>query len=176
MSTSFSMDTPREPESLTPTIHDVAIEDKRDEQPPLSQPHGKGSAFWLSFIAILVTTLLAALDLTAVATILPTLTEDLNGGNEFTWVGSAYALASAAILPLIGGLANIFGRKPVLLVCIILFCLGSALAGAAKNMNMMIGARSKCSWTLIHFIADGSSSGTGSRRRGHCNSCPDHCR
>lgn len=84
---------------------------------------------------------LSAMDLTAVSTVLPTITEDLNGGDDFVWVGSAYALASTAILPLIGGLADIFGRKPVMLVCIVFFALGSALAGAAQNMNMMIGAR-----------------------------------
>lgn len=103
---------------------------------------GKGSVFCLSLIAILFSVLLAALDLTAVSTILPTLTEDLNGKDNFTWVASAYALASAAILPLIGGLADVFGRKPVMMGCIILFSLGSALAGAAKNMDMMIAARS----------------------------------
>ncbi|KAH8078743.1 iron permease [Cristinia sonorae] len=102
---------------------------------------GKGSVFCLSLIAILFSVLLAALDLTAVSTILPTLTEDLNGKDNFTWVASAYALASAAILPLIGGLADVFGRKPVMMGCIILFSLGSALAGAAKNMDMMIAAR-----------------------------------
>lgn len=103
----------------------------------------KGSAFWLSFLAIIVSIFLSALDLTAVATILPTVTADLNGGEKFVWVGSAYALASTAILPLTGGLADIFGRKPIMLMSIVLFSLGSALAGAAQNMNMMIAARSE---------------------------------
>ncbi|CAL1715229.1 unnamed protein product [Somion occarium] len=105
------------------------------------QRTSRGKAFWLSFVAIIVTILLSALDLTAIATILPTMTADLNGGDDFTWVGSAYALASTAILPLIGGLADSFGRKPVMLVCIVVFAVGSALAGSAQNMNWMIGAR-----------------------------------
>lgn len=103
----------------------------------------KGSAFWLSFIAILVATLLSALDLTAVSTALPTITADLDGADNFVWVGSAYALSATAILPLSGGLANIFGRKPIVLICIAFFALGSALGGAAQNMNMLIAARSK---------------------------------
>ncbi|KAJ3554089.1 hypothetical protein NM688_g3288 [Phlebia brevispora] len=102
---------------------------------------GKGSAFWLSFIAIVTSILLSALDLTAVGTALPTITKDLNGGNDFTWVGSAFALSSTAILPLSGALADIFGRKPIMLLSILLFALGSALAGAAQNMNMLIAAR-----------------------------------
>lgn len=86
---------------------------------------------------------LSAMDLTGVSIILPTLTQDLDGGDDFVWVGSAYSLASTAILPLTGGLADIFGRKPIMIICVVLFSLGSALAGAAQNMNMMIGARSK---------------------------------
>ncbi|TCD71946.1 hypothetical protein EIP91_000078 [Steccherinum ochraceum] len=101
----------------------------------------KGSAFWLSVVAILVTTLLSALDLTAVSTALPTITADLGGADNFVWVGSAYGLSSSAILPLSGCLANIFGRKPIILIFIAFFALGSALAGAAQNMNMLIAAR-----------------------------------
>ncbi|TCD65221.1 hypothetical protein EIP91_002968 [Steccherinum ochraceum] len=127
------------PESPTPTIGDVTEE--QAPTPPASQPPRKGRDFWLSFAAIVVSSLLAALDLTAVSTILPTLTDDLNGADNFTWVGSAYALASAAVLPLVGGLADIFGRKPVMIGAVVLFCLGSALCGAAKNMEMMIGGR-----------------------------------
>jgi len=102
---------------------------------------GKGAAFWLTFFAVLLSTLLSALDLTAVGTALPTITEDLHGGSEYVWVGSAYALSSTAILPLSGRLADIFGRRPVMLLSITLFAIGSALAGAAQNMNMMIAAR-----------------------------------
>lgn len=130
---------PKGPESSTPTI----IDETSEESPANAPTYGKGAVFWLSFFAILVSNLLAALDLTAVATILPTLTHDLNGQDKFTWVGSAYSLASAAILPLVGGLSDSFGRKPVLIASILIFALGSALAGAAKDMNMMIGARSK---------------------------------
>ena len=104
--------------------------------------HGKGSAFWLSFLALVTSIFLSALDLTAVGTALPTITSDLNGGNKFTWVGSAYALSSTAFLPLSGTLADIFGRKPIMLGSISLFALGSALAGAAQNMNWLIAARS----------------------------------
>lgn len=53
--------------------------------------------------------LLSALDLTAVSTALPTIANQLQGGDEYVWVGSAYALSSTAILPLSGGLADIFG-------------------------------------------------------------------
>ncbi|KAJ7758938.1 iron permease, partial [Mycena maculata] len=102
---------------------------------------GKGRSFWLTFTAVIVSIFLSALDLTGVATALPTITADLEGGNLFVWVGSAYALSSTAILPLSGRLADIFGRRPLMLASIFFFALGSALAGAAQNMHMMIAAR-----------------------------------
>ncbi|THH28362.1 hypothetical protein EUX98_g5826 [Antrodiella citrinella] len=99
------------------------------EAPCPSPPSPKGSAFWLSYTAILVATLLSALDVTAVSTTLPTITADLNGADTFVWVGSAYALSSTAILPLSGSLANIFGRKPIMLICIAFFALARTVQG-----------------------------------------------
>lgn len=119
--------------------------DQKDECPTTSPPTrtGKGSAFWLSFLSLVVSIFLSALDLTAISTALPTITADLDGGDNFTWVGSAYALASTAILPLSGALADIFGRKPVMMWSILFFAVGSALAGAAQTMSMLIAARSE---------------------------------
>ncbi|KAL7279419.1 hypothetical protein ACG7TL_007261 [Trametes sanguinea] len=101
----------------------------------------KGSAFWLSFLAIVVSNFLSAIDLTAVATTVPTITHDLNGGSNFVWVGSAYGLASAAILPFSGRLSDVFGRRPIMLIAITIFFFGSALSGSAKTMDWLIAAR-----------------------------------
>ncbi|CDO75123.1 hypothetical protein BN946_scf185010.g48 [Trametes cinnabarina] len=101
----------------------------------------KGSAFWLSFLAIVVCGILSVLDTTAVSTMLPTITRDLNGDNDFVWVGAAYGLASTAMLPFCGRLADVFGRRPIMLLSVAFFFVGSALSGAAQNMNMLIAAR-----------------------------------
>ncbi|KAI0701971.1 iron permease [Cytidiella melzeri] len=116
------------------------------EQQPLAEAakakgKGKGSAFWLTFMAVIVTVFLSALDVTSVGTALPTIVADLHGGDNFGWVGSAYALSSTAIIPLSGTLADIFGRRPVMLLATMFFALGSALAGSAQNMNWLIAAR-----------------------------------
>ncbi|KAI1786060.1 major facilitator superfamily domain-containing protein [Ganoderma leucocontextum] len=95
----------------------------------------KGSAFWLSFIAILVCTFCSALDLTAIATALPTITESLHGGDEFVPVDST------AILPLSGRFSDAFGRRPVMLAAVGLFFVGSAICGAAQDMGMLIAGR-----------------------------------
>ncbi|KAJ6543871.1 iron permease [Mycena capillaripes] len=106
----------------------------------LSPP--KSRAFYLTFVAIMVATFLSALDLTAIGTALPTIANSLNDTKgDYTWVGSAYALTSTAFIPLSGSLADAFGRRPIMLICIAFFAVGSALAGAAQNMSMMIAAR-----------------------------------
>ncbi|KAJ7721609.1 iron permease [Mycena metata] len=107
-----------------------------------NRPPRKPRAFWMSFLAIGVATFLSALDQTAVGTALPTIATALNDTDgNYIWVGSAYAMASTAFIPLSGSLANAFGRKPIMLLCIAFFAVGSALAGASQCMSMMIGAR-----------------------------------
>ncbi|KAJ7187353.1 major facilitator superfamily domain-containing protein [Mycena filopes] len=102
----------------------------------------KGRAFWLSFVAIMVAVFLSALDLTAVATALPTIVSALDDTEgDYIWVGSAYALSSTAFIPLSGNLASVFGRKSIMLVSIALFGVGSAITGAAQNMPMIIAGR-----------------------------------
>lgn len=130
--------------SPTSTEH-TAVEREGPSAAPGSElvEYSKGLDFWLCFSAIVASDLCSALELTAVATALPTITRALDGEDDFTWVGSAYALSSTAILPLSGALADILGRKPVMLGALFLFALGSALAGAAQNMNWLIAARSK---------------------------------
>ncbi|KAJ3810408.1 iron permease [Lentinula lateritia] len=106
----------------------------------ISEHPVKDTSFWLTMLAIMLATFLAALDTSAVSTALPTIINDFGGG-EFVWIGSAYTLAGTSFLPLSGHLANIFGRKMVLLMSLFLFSLGSALSGAAQNLNMLIGGR-----------------------------------
>ncbi|KAF8572629.1 MFS general substrate transporter, partial [Ramaria rubella] len=123
----------------------LASVDSRDdlERDPLPASHPKserGLRFWLILLSLCLTLFLSALELTAVSTALPTIVADLHGSG-FVWVGAAYALASTAILPMTGGLAHIFGRRPVVLASIGFFALGSALCGVAKNMGMLIAGR-----------------------------------
>ncbi|KAJ7342682.1 iron permease [Mycena albidolilacea] len=100
----------------------------------------KPRAFWMSFLAIMVATFLSALDQTAVGTALPTIATALNDTKaDYIWVASAYAMASTAFIPLSGSLAD---AKPIMLLCIAFFAIGSVLAGASQSMAMMIGARS----------------------------------
>ncbi|KIK90429.1 hypothetical protein PAXRUDRAFT_681387 [Paxillus rubicundulus Ve08.2h10] len=90
---------------------------------------------------VMCTTFLAALDQTIIATALPTIVANIGGGNNYSWVGSAYMLTGAALGPLYGKLSDMFGRKPILYSSIIIFLLGSAFCGAAQTMNWLIVCR-----------------------------------
>ncbi|KAK7438751.1 hypothetical protein VKT23_017881 [Stygiomarasmius scandens] len=101
----------------------------------------KRSRFWIIFISLNVCLFLSALELLAVPNALPTIAADLHSQSEYVWVGSAYALSSTAFLPFSGGLAEAFGRRPALLVCVSLFFLGSGICGGANSMAMLIAGR-----------------------------------
>ncbi|KAH8810346.1 major facilitator superfamily domain-containing protein [Flagelloscypha sp. PMI_526] len=123
------------PETLSPKIPES------NEPSPPKQKGRKGSAFWLSIISLLLSCFLCALDVTAVGTMLPTISNDLGGTDNFAWIGTAYMLAATVFLPLSGNLADIFGRRSILMLFVAIFALGSALAGSAQSMNWLIAAR-----------------------------------
>lgn len=84
---------------------------------------------------------LAALDGTVVATAVPQIVGDLGGFSVFSWLFSGYLLAVTVTLPVYGKLSDTFGRKPVLIVGIVLFLAGSLLCAAAWNMASLIAFR-----------------------------------
>ncbi|EJU01313.1 iron permease [Dacryopinax primogenitus] len=132
-------------ETATPATIIAAVEE--DEPAALESSNilqGKFKpdlGFWIIFVSLAVCNWLAALDLSCIATALPTIVSDLPGSTSFVWIGSAYALASTAIVPLPGNLANVFGRQTTLEGFIALFSIGSVVTGAAKNMNTAIAGR-----------------------------------
>ncbi|TQJ19994.1 EmrB/QacA subfamily drug resistance transporter [Micromonospora sp. A202] len=85
--------------------------------------------------------LLAALDQTIVGTALPTIVGELGGINHYSWVVTAYLLASTASTPLYGKMADLYGRRPVFLFSIGTFLVGSLLAGLSQNMTQLIVTR-----------------------------------
>ena len=84
---------------------------------------------------------LAAMDMAIVATVVPAVVRDLGGFSQFPWVFSAYLLGTAVTIPLYGKLADLYGRKPLLLAGMVAFLAASALCGAAWNMPSLIAFR-----------------------------------
>jgi len=95
----------------------------------------------LIFGALMLVLLLASLDQTIVSTALPTIVGDLGGISHLSWVVTAYLLASTVVGPLYGKLGDLYGRKNVLQIAIVLFLIGSALCGLAQNMTELIAFR-----------------------------------
>jgi EmrB/QacA subfamily drug resistance transporter len=93
------------------------------------------------FAALMLAVLLAALDSTIVATALPTITADLGGLNQLSWVVTGYLLASTISTPLYGKLGDLYGRKRVFQAAIVIFLVGSALCGQAQGMGELIAFR-----------------------------------
>ncbi|HEV3430816.1 MAG TPA: MDR family MFS transporter [Paraburkholderia sp.] len=95
----------------------------------------------LLFPALLLVMLLAALDQTIVSTALPTIVGELGGLDRLSWVVTAYLLTSTIVVPLYGKFGDLFGRKIVLQIAIVIFLVGSALCGVAQDMPQLIALR-----------------------------------
>ena len=81
---------------------------------------------------------LAALEATVVSTAMPTVVASLGGMDHYSWVFSAYLLTSTASVPLWGRLSDLSGRRPVYLAAIVLFLVGSMLAGVSQSMPQLV--------------------------------------
>ncbi|CAI2412646.1 MDR family MFS transporter [Serratia liquefaciens] len=99
---------------------------------------GQAPSIRLLFSALLLVMLLAALDQTIVSTALPTIVGEFGGLENLSWVVTAYLLASTIVVPLYGKFGDLFGRKIVLQIAIVVFLLGSVLCGLAQNMTQLI--------------------------------------
>lgn len=88
--------------------------------------------------ALILVMLLAALDQTIVSTALPTIANELNGLSKYSWVATAYLLTSAVSTPIYGKISDMFGRKKMLQIAIVIFLIGSMLCGLAQSMNQLI--------------------------------------
>ncbi|MBB5617471.1 MFS transporter [Microcella frigidaquae] len=92
-------------------------------------------------LAIMVTTGLVAIDATILATAVPTLVAELGSFELFPWLFSIYLLAQAVSTPLFAKFSDMIGRKPIILIGIGLFLLGSILCGLAWSMPALIAFR-----------------------------------
>src|SRR6266516_2021950 len=95
----------------------------------------------LTMAGVLLVMLLASLDQTIVGTAMPRIITDLQGFDRYTWVTTAYLLTSTVMVHIYGKLSDIFGRKPLFLIGVTLFLVGSAASGAAQSMNQLIAFR-----------------------------------
>jgi EmrB/QacA subfamily drug resistance transporter len=92
-------------------------------------------------IGLMLGMFLAALDQTIVATALPRISSDLHGIEHLSWIVSAYLLTSTAATPIYGKLSDLYGRKIMLQIAIVIFLLTSILCALAATMGQLIAFR-----------------------------------
>lgn len=91
--------------------------------------------------SIFIATFITSVETTIVTTALPTITSDLHGISMQNWVFSMYLLTTAISTPIYGKFSDQIGRKPVFLIGLFLFVLGSSMCGFAPNIVFLIFSR-----------------------------------
>ena len=99
-----------------------------------------GQMRWL-VSGLMIGLFMASTEQSVIATALPTMAGELGGANRLAWVVSAYLLTSTVVTPLYGKLSDLFGRRNVYEMAILIFAGGSLLCGLAQTMNQLVAAR-----------------------------------
>ena len=92
----------------------------------------------LTVVALCLALFMAAMEMTVVSTAMPTVVAELGGALHYAWVFTAYMLTSTVTVPIYGKLADVYGRKPVMLAAMALFLFGSMASGQARTMEQLI--------------------------------------
>ncbi|MGM8214632.1 MDR family MFS transporter [Bacillaceae bacterium W0354] len=100
-----------------------------------------GKRKWWALATVLMTMFFSSMNQTVVSTAIPTIVSDLSGFEYYAWLFSAFMITSAVTVPIYGKLSDVYGRRPFYFFGLIMFALGSALAGLAQNMIWLIVAR-----------------------------------
>ncbi|TPX32829.1 hypothetical protein SmJEL517_g04167 [Synchytrium microbalum] len=100
--------------------------------------------FVMVLVSLVSSMFLFALDTSIISTAIPTIASEFQSLDLVPWLGTGYYLAATSTSPLYGRFADVFGRKPVFLVAVFLFELGSLIAGLSTSMIMLIVGRTIC--------------------------------
>lgn len=95
----------------------------------------------LIFVGLMIAMLMASLGQTVLSTALPTIVGELGGVDQMTWVITGYILATTIVMPVVGSLSDLFGRKPIILASIVLFIAGSVMGALSTSIGMLILTR-----------------------------------
>jgi EmrB/QacA subfamily drug resistance transporter len=95
----------------------------------------------LTFAGVILAMFLGSLDQTIISTAMPRIIADLGGFNRYTWISSAYIIASAVVMPITGRLTDMYGRKMFYLIGMAIFLLSSFACGLSRTMTQLIISR-----------------------------------
>lgn len=115
----------------TPNAYTPSVE----EDPALALPHRTKMEI---LFAVMLGLFLGALDQTITGPALPTVVTELGGNEFYVWAVTIYLLTSTVSIPFWGKLSDIYGRKPIFMIGIVIFLIGSALSGLSQDMTQLI--------------------------------------
>ena len=116
----------------------ATIPDPQEGRPGLSP-----RSVLVAISGLLISMLLASLDQTIVGTALPVIVGELGGLERLSWVVTAYLLAQTVATPVYGKLGDLYGRKRMLQVAVVIFLVGSVLCGMSRNMTELVAVRAR---------------------------------
>lgn len=117
------------------TSHSTALEDAPAETAPSKR------TIYTVMSGVMIAMLLAMLDNMIIGTAMPRIVGELGGLAHFSWVVTAYILATTVSTPIWGKLGDLYGRKGTFMASIVLFLIGSVLSGMAQDMTQLIAFR-----------------------------------
>src|SRR4051812_38902243 len=106
----------------------------------MSEQRSFGQAL-LGILGIAFMVVMVAIDQTVVSTALPTIVADLAGFELYAWVATSYLLMSVITIPIFGRLGDYYGRKPLVMIAVVVFALASLLCAFANSMLFLVCAR-----------------------------------
>jgi MFS family permease len=124
------------PDSVPTTLPPTTTTDYESSAKKLS-----ATAIALIMLPLCLSVFLSALDLTIITPTIPTIVRGFHSTTGYVWIGSAFILSSTASTPVWGSLADIWGRKPILLIALTIFLGGSLLCALAPSMHSLIAGR-----------------------------------
>jgi MFS family permease len=124
------------PDSVPTTLPPATAADSKSSAKEIS-----ATAIALIMLPLCLSVFLSALDLTIITPAIPTIVRSFHSTTGYVWIGSAFILASTASTPVWGSLADIWGRKPILLMALTIFLGGSLLCALAPSMHSLIVGR-----------------------------------
>ncbi|KAK3693274.1 major facilitator superfamily-domain-containing protein [Podospora appendiculata] len=129
------------PSPLSSSSSSSLEKEKPESDRPPPNEWARGVGFWRCFIGLCIPILLSAFEGSVVSTALPTISQSLGLGPNSSWVATAFLLASIICQPLYGQLADIWGRRYLMMMAVVIFGIGSAVSGAAGNGAVIIFGR-----------------------------------
>ncbi len=109
-----------------------------DIQPKQESPSLPKRQIILTMSGVTLALFLGALDQTIIATAMPSIVADLQGFDSYTLVTTSYLVASTTVVPIVGRLTDMYGRKAFFITAIVIFLVGSVLSGLSQTMTQLI--------------------------------------